>query len=261
MFNLFKKKDKALERSEQNPKTVLCIPGNWNSRTEIVTAIAESNLNEFIFAGTVLLNLKTNTGFELEICERDDQMKESFKGAGMVNQVSEEFLNKIDQHKYVVYISGETGNSESAKSIADAGNAILKSGGIGIKVESTGKAFTNKHWSDLVNNFDESNLYQMYVLDSINDGEGTTYSCGMHNLGLKDSIVYNEEFQESVNLISTFGYYQLIDKPEINSHQTFSTDTEAPVFVILEESKQPNEGSELFENLYGMWELKRKTSR
>lgn len=254
MFKLFKKKD----QSPPKVKTVLCIPGSWSDRSEIVTSIAENNLHEFIFAGALLLNMKTKEGFEVEICERDNRMKDAFKWAGMVNRVSEEFLSDIDQHKYVVYISAETGNIASARAIAEAGNAVLKSGGIGLKVESAGKAFTREHWSGLVNDFEESNIYQMYVLDSISNGKGATYSCGMHNLGLKDSIVYDEEFQESVNLISIFGYYQLIDKPVIENNQTFSTDLEAPIFVISEESNQPNVGSELFENPFGMWRLKRK---
>lgn len=261
MFNIFRKKQTSANQTERKPKTILCIPGKWNDRTEIVTAIAENNMNDFIFAGMILLNLKTNKGFELEICERDDRMMESFKFAGMVNRVSEDFLNEIDEHNYVIYLSAETGNLEDARDIAEAGKAILKSGGIGIKVETTGKAFTNEHWTNLLSDFEESNLYQMYVLDSISDGKGTTYSCGMHNLGLKDSIVYNEEFQYSVNLLSIFGYYQLIDKPVIHSGQTFSTNMESPIFEINEEINQPNIGDELFENPYGMWKLERKASR
>ncbi|MBX7225460.1 MAG: hypothetical protein K1X55_05480 [Chitinophagales bacterium] len=261
MFNIFKKKEEQMNQTATRPKTVLCIPGNWNDRAEIVTAIAENNMNEYIFAGMILLNLKTNEGFKLEICERDDRMKESYRWAGMVNQISDEFLNEIDKHNYVIYLSAETGNTESAKSIAEAGKSILKSGGLGIKVETTGKAFTKDHWFELLNDFEEANLYQMFVLDSISDGNGKTYSCGMHNLGLRDSIVYNEEFQDSVSLISIFGYYQLIDKPEIKSNQTFSTEIGVPIFVISEEINQPNKGDELFENPYGMWKLERKASR
>lgn len=261
MFNLFKKAEKQINQTAIRPKAVLCIPGNWNNRTEIVTAIAENNMNEFIFLGMILLNLKTKTGFELEICERDDRMKDSFKWAGVVNRVSEEFLNEIDQHRYVIYLSAETGDTESAKSMAEAGKAILKSGGIGIKVDTAGKAFTKDHWIELLNDYEESNLYQMFVLDSISDGKGKTYSCGMHNLGLKDSIVYDEGFQESVSLISNFSYYQLIDKPEIKNNQTFSTEADARIFVISEEKNQPNKGDDLFGNPYGMWKLKRKTSR
>lgn len=261
MFNIFKKKKDHVNTAVMKPTTILCIPGNWSDRTEIVTAIAKSNINEFIFAGMILLNLKTHEGFTLEIHERDDRMKESFKWAGMANRISEAFLNEVDKHKYVIYLSSETGNSESAMALAEAGKAVLKSGGIGIKVETTGKAFTKEHWIELLHEFKESNLYQMFVLDSISDGKGKTYSCGMHNLGLKDSIVYDEEFQEAVHLISIFGYYQLIEKPEIKHNQTFSTSTEAPVFVISEEKNQPNKGYELFENPYGMWKLERKISR
>lgn len=261
MLNIFKKKGKSVNQTERKPKTILCIPGNWNDRTEIVTTIAENNKNDFIFAGMVLLNLKTNKGFELEIFERDDRMKDSFKSAGMVNQVSDEFLESIDKHKYVIYLSTETGTLESAKEIAEAGDAILKSGGMGIKVETTGKAFTKEHWIELLNSFGESYLYQMYVLDSISDGKGATYTCGMHNLGFKDSIVYNEEFKDSVNLLSIFGYYQIIDKPEIHLGQTFSTDMESPIFEIKEEISQPNSGDKLFENPFGMWVLERKASR
>jgi len=208
------------------------------------------------------LNAKCETIFE----------KPSFRSAiikkrclipatGMANRISEEFLNDVDKHKYVIYLSAETGDLESAKSIAEAGKAILKSGGIGIKVETTGKAFTKEHWIELLNDFEESNLYQMFVLDCISDGKRKTYSCGMHNIGLRDGIVYNEEFQESVNLLSIFGYYQLIDKPEIKNNQTFSISAEAPIFVISEEMTQPNKGDELFENPYGMWKLERKVSK
>ncbi len=101
----------------------------------------------------------------------------------------------------------------------------------------------------------------MFVLDSISDGKGVTYSCGMHNLGLKDTIVYNEEFQGAVNLISIFSYYQIIDKPEIKNNQTFSANAESAVFMISDEKSQPNVGNELFENPFGMWRLERKFSR
>ena len=258
MFNIFKKKTKPNYSEFKRPRTILCIPGTWNDRSEIVQTIAENNLNEYLFAGMILMNVKTNKGFELEVCERDDRMRESFGFAGMVNRVSKEFLDQIDKHTYVIYLSTDTGNLEDARALAEAGKAILKSGGIGVKVETTGKAFEKNHWIEILENEEEPSLYPLYVLDSISDGKGTTYSCGMHNLGLKDTIIYGEEFQDSVDLISVFGYYQIVDKPIIEENQTFSVSIEAPVFKIKVESNQPNEGDELFENPYGMWKLERE---
>lgn len=251
LFQIFKKPESRI-------KTILCIPGLWKDRTEIVTSIAESNIGDYIFAGKILLNMNTNIGFELEISERDERMRESFKWAGMVNRVSDDFLNTIDKHSFVIYIIGESGTIDKAKFLADAGSAILKAGGLGIKVENTGKAFDKKQWTDLLVNYQDSNLYNMYVLDSISDSKETTYSCGMHNLGLKDTIVTGENFQASVELISIFNYYQLIEKPIIESGQTFSTSKDSPVFQILDEKRQPYKGDEYFENPFGMWRLKRK---
>jgi len=40
MFNVFKKRNKTVDQTVRKPKTVLCIPGNWKDRDEILTAIA-----------------------------------------------------------------------------------------------------------------------------------------------------------------------------------------------------------------------------
>ncbi|WP_299212598.1 hypothetical protein [uncultured Aquimarina sp.] len=257
MFDIFKKKNKP---SKLTTKTILCIPGNWTDRNEIVSSIAENNLNEFIFAGMILLNLKTNQGFKLEICERDDRMRNSFKWAGMTNQLSDDFLNEIDKHNFVIYLSYETGNIESALEIAKAGKAILKSGGIGIKVESAGKAFMKEHWIHLLTDFEESNLYEMYVLDSISNEQGHIYSCGMHNLGLKDTIIVGEDFNDAITLIKSFNYFVLMDKPKLKENHTFSPSEEWPTFKITEQKNQPNKDHELFGNTFGMWNLE-KASR
>jgi hypothetical protein len=255
MLNIFKKKK---SNTPNRAKTVLCIPGYWKDHDEVVKSIATTHLNKFIFAGRIIMNIATNKSFEMVIYESDDSMRESFQWAGLVNQVSEEFLDKIARHNSVAYIIGETGNLDDAREIAEAGLALLKAGGIGLKVESTGKAFTPEHWTRLLTDFEESRLYEMFVLDSINDGEGTTYSCGMHNLGLRDTIVSDIEFQDAYNLISTFGFYQLVDKPSIKHGQTFSVDHQSPSFQIVNEPDQPNSGHELFENPYGMWRLWKK---
>lgn len=254
MFNIFKKK---VTKKNSTPKTVLCIPGTWNDRSEIITSIAKSNLGEFIFAGMVMLNMETKKGFEIQIDEYDENMKESFRIAGSVNKVSESFIEQVGNHKFVIYLIGETGSLKSAKEMAEAGMAILKAGGIGLKIETTGKAFTKKQWSEFIDEFEESNLYEMFVLDSIRDKNGTVYTCGMHNLGYKDSIISGEEFQDAVELLSIFGYYQIMEKPEIKVGQTFGTAIDSPVFKIIEETNQPNKGDELFENNFGMWRLKR----
>ena len=203
------------------------------------------------------MNVKEKKHFGIEFCERDEKMKEAFKFAGMVTRVSDNFITNIDNHKHNIYISAETGNLEDAKAIAFAATSILKAGGIGIKIETTGKAFEKDKWLKLTDTFEESSLYEMFVVDSITDTDGTVYSCGMQNLGYKDTIVSGLEFQESVDVISIFSYYQIIDKPIISNNQTFSTAIDSPKFLITNETNYPNKGDELFGNPDGMWRLEK----
>jgi hypothetical protein len=175
----------------------------------------------------------------------------------MVNSVSENFLNQIESHTHVIYIIGDGGSLEKAEHIAKAGYAILKAGGLGLKVETAGKAFEKEQWIRLVENLETANLYKMFVIDSISNVNGTVFSCGMQNIGLKDTIVSGEEFQYAAKLISIFGFYQLIDRPQIVENQTFSCDINSPAFRISNELNQPYKEDNLFRNPFGMWRLSR----
>ncbi|WP_196886175.1 hypothetical protein [Aureivirga sp. CE67] len=146
MFHFFKKKKKPIL---ETPITTFCIPGIWKERNEIVTAIAENNLNEYIFAGFVLLNLKNNNAFTLEICEFDSNLKELFKRVEGNNRISDAILCEIENTNFVAYLSFETKTEEDIKEIALAANAILKSGGVVVKIENTNIAFTKEDWFEL----------------------------------------------------------------------------------------------------------------
>lgn len=236
-------------------KSILCIPGNWADRSELLHAIVKGTDGEYLMAGGILFNTRENHHFTIEVGEHDPMMHKAFSMAGMVTRYSEEELLKIVDHKLVIYITGDTGNLAQAKQLADAGAMLLRVGGLGVKVETAGKAFEKEQWLIQLEDFEPHKLYPLFVLDSIVDDEGAVYSCGMHNLGLPDTIVGGAEFQEAVDLIQIFSYYQLIDKPTITANQTFSVAEGSPVYRIIEEDQQPNKGDELFENPFGIWRL------
>jgi hypothetical protein len=251
----FKKKTVKQDILTKTFKTVICIPGNWNDWNDFMLTIVDATNGEYIAAGNILINVKNKRHYTVEFCERDERMKQSFSYAGKVTSVTEAFLEKIGDHKQVIYLSGSTGNLEDAAHIAFAAEAILQSGGLGVKIETAGKAFEKDKWHSLLETFKESNLYEMFVLDSIINEEGTVFSCGMQNLGYKDTIVSGEEFQHAVDLIKTFGYYQIVDKPTIQNRQTFRMSVESPRYKITDEHNQPYIGYKQFENSFGMWRL------
>ena len=246
----FKKKDKT--PVPKVAKTILCIPGNWEDVDDFKDSLVVSTNAGYLTVGNMLICGGRQRHYTIEICERDEKMRASFAVAGKVTRVGEGFLDEI---RILVFV--ETGSLEEAEHIAHAGDAILKAGGIGIKIESTGKAFEKSRWKELIADFEPHRLYEMLVLDSIIDEDGTVYSCGMQNIGLKDTIVSGEGFQEAVDLIKIFGYYQIIDKPVIYNNQTFQKDAASPVFRITDEPHPRNKGHETFENPFGMWRLTR----
>jgi len=254
----FKKKTIPQDISPITFTSIICIPGIWKSWDEFILSIVESTNGEYLAVGNILMNAKKERHYIIEFCVHDERMQESFKYAGRVTRVTNNFLDQIANHKHVIYISSKTGTLKEAGNMAFAAEAILKAGGIGIKIETTGKAFEKDKWCSMLESFEESNLYEMFVIDSIVNEDGSVYSCGMQNLGFKDTITSGEEFQSAVDLIKIFGYYQIVDKPTILNRQTFSTTVDSPKYRISEEHNQPNKGHEQFENPFGMWRLERE---
>jgi len=249
LFDFFKKKD--VQDNEQVVTSVICIP----TRIEDKVAIFSGTNGAFMAVGNVLMDVKNKLHYVFEVTDYDNRMKNSFKVAGKVTRISNEAIEEVDKHKAVIYISGETGSFDSARKLAYAATWVLDVGGIGIKIESAGKAFDNVTWNKLAAQWDDAAIYEMFVVDSLVMTDGTTYSCGMHNIGLKDTIISGLDFVTAQNVVRIFNYYQVIDKPVIKANQTFQTDIDSPFYRITEEDNQPYKGDELFGNPFGMWRL------
>ncbi len=240
---------------DKKQELILCIPGNWKDRSAIVQAIASANMNEYLFAGAVLMHLPTSDAFEMDIQPHDERMRHAFEVSGQ-GRLDEDELDAIAEHQFVIYVIGKGGNFVDAQKTMQAGLAILNAGGLGIKVENSGKAFTIDHWKEMVEDeTDDGKFYEAFVMFLKNE-EGSIYSCGMHNVGLRDVICDADmEINDAVELIRIFIFYLLIDQPTILSGQTFSKDKASPVYRIFEEECTEYEADDLFFNSFGMYHL------
>jgi len=222
---------------------------------EAKLALVEATNGAYIAAGPAMIHAKGNFHCLFEECAYDERMRKSFEVAGRVTGVTEDFLNMIGKHKSVIYITAPTGNLQAARQMALAGAALLKAGGIGIKVETAGKAFEKDEWLRLTEDEEDASLYEMFVVDSLMDADGTVFTCGMQNLGLKDAIVSGLPFEQAADLVRILGYYQLVDKPVIMAGQTFTPTVSSPMYRFSEELNAPYNGHELFGNPFGTWRL------
>src|SRR6187551_2420588 len=101
----FKRKTPDTSNSPVKFESVLCIPGYWTSDEEVKLSLVQASNGEYIAAAGILMNVKSKRHFTFEVCEKDDRMKKSFAVAGLVTGVTESFLNEIENHNLVVYIS------------------------------------------------------------------------------------------------------------------------------------------------------------
>lgn len=239
---------------EQKNTIILCIPGNWKTREELLAAVIEANNGEYLFAGGVLFHHPANEGFEMEVREHDHHLGHAFNTAGM-QRFSETEMQAIKAHTQVVYLHGKGGSMPDAEKMMRAGLSILKAGGLGIKVETSGKAFNKTQWEELTLMDHEHKFYEGFVL-LVKGADNSIYSCGMHNLGLRDALSDPiGELMETAELVDIFCVYQVLETPEITDGQTFSTAPESPVYRIYEEACTFYPEDDLFFNPYGMLHL------
>src|SRR5580658_9623948 len=107
---------------------ILCIPGQWKDRSEIVSALAAANPDEYVFEGTSIVHIPTNEKFEININDKDKKITGSFKAAGQ-GKLTDAELNNIDKHSFVIYVVGKGGNTVDAEKTMKAGLAFLNAGG------------------------------------------------------------------------------------------------------------------------------------
>ncbi|HWZ04932.1 MAG TPA: hypothetical protein VNX40_15050 [Mucilaginibacter sp.] len=257
MWPFIKKATQSVSLPAISCDTVLCIPGSWKNIEAIANTIFTASEGTYMVVGDLLINPRAAQFYKFEIRKYDKDMGGSFNELGKITGITDTALAKIEKHDYVIYITGKTGSLTEAHQIALAGAAVLKAGGEGIRIDSTGKAFEKQKWLKYLTNFVEADLFEMFVMSSIIDERNNVFSCGMHNLGLKDTLVCGEEFQNAVDLINVFGYYQVFDKPVIHQNEFFQPDLQSAQYLITEEIDQPYSDNKLFNNPYGMWKLRR----
>ena len=233
------------------PLTVLCIPGPWQSRSELLEAILNAN-SGYLFAGQVLMHMETKQACELEFHARDPRMGAAFRAAGP-HWAATPDMQRIDEHASVVYMVADGGAVIAAEALMQAAAALLDADGLGVKVESSGVAHSPAAWRELCANLHLFSAHRAYVLYITGP---QVYSCGMHNLGLRDAIVENDgDTAGAVELIRGFTRYLFTEAPTIRAGQTFRAEQGAPAYRLSDDPGPGYEKDSLYANPYGCWRL------
>lgn len=236
---------------DNQPEMVLCIPGPWKTHSELVQSIV-TNSGGYIFAAGILLHMESHFSCELIHESADPNMTHAFNAAGPHWRDSAE-MQRISSHASVVYLKGRGGSREAAENPMRCGEGLLNAGGLGVKVESTGLAHSPGDWRSYCQHLDLFTAHRALVVYLTGDD---VYSCGMHNLGLRDAVTpAGENKAAAVELLRIFTLYLFTEAPVIRSGQTFSVSADALMYRIRDHPGWDYGPDSLFTNPYGAWHL------
>lgn len=234
------------------PKIILGVPGMWKDRTEIVQSVAGKS-DGFLMLGPLIQDTAANEHFPIEIDDHDPALGRAFSIAGRRTMTPED-ISAIERHTFTLYVVGDGGSQERARTMMRVASGLLKAGGLGVKVESAGVAHNANNWNALLASPEPAALYHAFV--TLAGADDAYYSCGMHNLGLPDvNAPRSLTPEEAAELMEGFLGYLLYESPDLASGHTFSLDASGPLFTLhLGPCSMFPEGDS-FHNPYGVWNL------
>jgi len=206
----------------------------------------------YLIVGDVLMNIENRFSCDIVIEGFDSGMLNAFMAAGAHWRGTPE-MAAIATHQSVVYLIGKGGSRANAEALMKAAAGLLKAGGLGVKVESTGIAHDADAWLDFTSNlhlFTPHCALVLYVTGL------ETYSCGMHNFGHKDAITLGQgDRAATAELLKAFNWYVLTESPRLVDGESFAVSRDAPVYTIHAHPGIQYEANSLFTNPYGAWYL------
>ncbi|MEI5906628.1 DUF4261 domain-containing protein [Bacillus spongiae] len=231
-------------------QVIIGVPGKWKNRTELIQAVA-SNGDGYLMAGYIIHHAKKDVGFEVEVYEHDSHLKEAFSYAGTFE---DNLLDEIGHHTHTVYVIANVNGFEGLKQVVDVGATLLKSGGLAVKVETSGIAHTKDEWYQLLENQEYFPIYSHFVT-LVGDKE-SYYSCGMKAFGLPDVIASSSiSPEEAADLFNNFNLYNIVEHPSFNNGDTFSLEPNSPLYKIHFIPEFRYEEDDAFFNPFGLVKL------
>ena len=235
------------------PKIILCVPGLWPTRSDLVTTIAQHS-DGWLFVGMILMEVATKRTCTLEVDGPDARLPAAFAAAGYGGRIDAKSLARIGDHRHVLYAVCDAGSLDAARHAVRAGAALLRAGGLAVKVESAGLAHSSEKWAALAADATAFDCYRALV--TLVGDERLVSSCGMHAFGLPEvSCPGSVPFEEAGPMMNQFNLFQLIESPRLNDGETFSVDADAPRYRLRRRPCSAYPPDDPFHNPHGVWHL------
>jgi hypothetical protein len=165
----------------------------------------------------------------------DDQFARIFRSSCRQPALADE-LATVAGYTVNVVLSGPGGSLQAARTMMQAGAAVVRAGGAGVFIDNSALAHGGRHWLEMTEDGGPDALSFAFV--AIIRGQAEVWTMGMHVLGLRDLVMKRADVEvEGFDIIEVIRYLSRGEKPIGDGHviadlsgprfQTFTQDSPA----------------------------------
>jgi hypothetical protein len=214
------------------------IPGVWTDNDNLIARIAHSGKRPL------------NDAVSVEFRKPDPALLHCFLSTGF--QLVNQYRGDVHHLSHVV-LTAPCSSVDQAKELFQAIDTLLHSGGVGCKIENSGRTLLCSQWPSEVS---PSLATLLDSLAACYGNEQGVFTCGMCLFGLRDLFSPLPFEEKTIHLLRSFAWYLLTERPEFGPDATFSPSEDAQQFKIVAEGcKMFSEEDDPFHNPFGVWSI------
>jgi hypothetical protein len=224
----------------------LRIPGKWSHPRELIERLPA----DFRFQPEGLV-LPDGKQIEFGAMEADNQFAQIFRSSCR-QPAAEAELATVDGYTVNVLLSGPGGSMEAARTMMQAGAAIVRAGGAGVFIDNSALAHGGQAWLEMTE--DGGPDAMSFAFAAIIQGQAEVRTMGMHTLGLRDIAMKRADADaDDRAIIEMIRYVARGDKPVDNGHVI--ADLSGPRFQVFTEDSEPGLAGSPMHNPFGRLRL------
>jgi hypothetical protein len=189
----------------------LRIPGKWPHPRELIQRLPAG----FRLTAEALI-LPNTAQVEFAVMAPDEQFAQIFRSSCRQPATNDE-LATVDHYTVNVLLSGPGGSLEAARTMMQAGAAIVRAGGAGVFIDNSAVAHGGQHWLEMTEDGGPDALSFAFV--AIVRGQTEVWTMGMHVLGLRDILMSRAAADaDGSSIIEVIRYLSRGEKPVEDGH-------------------------------------------
>jgi len=235
-----------MNETHGEPRVTLRIPGDWSHPKELVERLPEG-----VMMGPEQLLLSDGTALEFTPLPPDQEFPHIFQSSCRRPPTDRERA-AINRYRVNIALSGPGGSLDAARTIMQAGAAIVRAGGAGVFIDNSALAHGGDDWIAMTD--DGSPDAISFAFAGIIRGGLEIYTMGMQVMGLPDLLMRTADVDEqSDTIVEIIRYVCGGDRPIDVGHVL--ADELGPRFHVVAKVDDEFEPGSVMHNPYGRLQI------